>query len=145
MQDQINAATEILKQGGLILYPTDTIWGIRCDATNEEAVKRIYKLKKRSDSKSLIVLIDNDVRLQRTVEEVPEVAWDIMDYSKKPVTAHSMAALFTYSALLLLNLCFSKKRSAMGNKTIRKRRASSNVCIINLAHDLAIRQFNLGK
>ena len=86
MQDQINAATEILKQGGLILYPTDTIWGIGCDATNEEAVKQIYKLKKRSDSKSLIVLVDNDVRLQRTVEEVPEVAWDIMDYSNKPVT-----------------------------------------------------------
>ena len=86
MQDQINAATEILSEGGLILYPTDTIWGIGCDATNEEAVKRIYKLKKRSDSKSLIVLVDNDVRLQRTVEEVPEVAWKIMDYSKKPVT-----------------------------------------------------------
>ena len=86
MQDQINSATEILKQGGLILYPTDTIWGIGCDATNEEAVKQIYKLKKRSDSKSLIVLVDNDVRLQRTVEEVPEVAWDIMDYSNKPVT-----------------------------------------------------------
>ena len=86
MQDQINAATEILKRGGLILYPTDTIWGIGCDATNEEAVKRIYKLKKRSDSKSLIVLVDNDVRLQRTVDEVPKVAWDIMDYSNKPVT-----------------------------------------------------------
>ena len=86
MQDQINTATEILKQGGIILYPTDTIWGIGCDATNEEAVKRIYKLKKRSDSKSLIVLVDNDVRLQRTVAEVPEVAWNIMDYSKKPVT-----------------------------------------------------------
>ena len=86
MEDQINAATKILKEGGIILYPTDTIWGIGCDATNEEAVKRIYKLKKRSDSKSLIVLVDNDVRLQRTVAEVPEVAWDIMDYSKKPVT-----------------------------------------------------------
>ena len=86
MQDQINSANEILKKGGIILYPTDTIWGIGCDATSEEAVKRIYKLKKRSDSKSLIVLVDNDVRLQRTLEEVPEVAWDIMDYSNKPVT-----------------------------------------------------------
>ena len=86
MQDQINTAKEILKEGGLILYPTDTIWGIGCDATNEEAVKRIYKLKKRSDTKSLIVLVDSDVRLQRIVAEVPEVAWDIMDYSKKPVT-----------------------------------------------------------
>lgn len=86
MKEEINKATEILKQGGIILYPTDTIWGIGCDATNEEAVKRIYRLKKRSDSKSLIVLVDNDVRLQRTVEEVPEVAWDIMDYSNKPVT-----------------------------------------------------------
>ena len=69
MQDQINAATEILKQGGIILYPTDTIWGIGCDATNEEAVKRIYKLKKRSDSKSLIVLVDNDVRLQEPLQK----------------------------------------------------------------------------
>ena len=86
MQDQINTATEILKQGGIILYPTDTIWGIGCDATNEEAVKRIYKLKKRSDSKSLIVLVENDVRLERTVEEVPEVAWNIIDFSKKPIT-----------------------------------------------------------
>ena len=90
MQDQINAATEILKQGGLILYPTDTIWGIGCDATNEEAVKRIYKLKKRSDSKSLIVLVDNDVRLQRTVEEVPEVVKQIkelIDQRVRPAVA----------------------------------------------------------
>ena len=86
MKDQIDTATEILIQGGIILYPTDTIWGIGCDATNEEAVKRIYKLKKRSNSKSLIVLVDNHVRLERTVEAVPEVAWNIIDYSKKPVT-----------------------------------------------------------
>jgi L-threonylcarbamoyladenylate synthase len=86
MTENIQKAVSVLKEGGVILYPTDTIWGIGCDATNEEAVRRIYKLKKRSDSKSLIVLVDNDVRLQRSVEEVPEVAWDIMDYSKKPVT-----------------------------------------------------------
>ena len=86
MKEEINKASKILKNGGIILYPTDTIWGVGCDANNEEAVKRIYKLKKRRNSKSLIVLVDNDLRLQRTVKEVPEVAWDIMDYSKKPIT-----------------------------------------------------------
>lgn len=86
MKQEINKAVEILKSGGIILYPTDTIWGIGCDATNEEAVKRIYEIKKRSEAKSLIVLVDSDIRLERTVEEVPEAAWDLIDYSEKPVT-----------------------------------------------------------
>jgi len=86
MKEEINKASKILKDGGIILYPTDTLWGIGCDATNEEAVKRIYKLKKRSGSKSLLVLVDHDIRLERTVEEVPEVAWNLMEYSEKPLT-----------------------------------------------------------
>lgn len=86
MREEIQKAVDILKSGGIILYPTDTIWGIGCDASNEEAVKRVFEIKKRSDSKSLIVLVDSEVRLERTIEEVPVVAWDLIDFSEKPVT-----------------------------------------------------------
>jgi len=86
MNEEINKCIEVLQNGGLILYPTDTVWGIGCDATNEEAVKRVYDLKKRKDSKALICLVANDVMLERTVEEVPEVAYDIIDLSTKPTT-----------------------------------------------------------
>ena len=86
MREEIQKAVDVLKAGGVILYPTDTIWGIGCDATNEEAVKRVFDIKKRSDSKSLIALVDSDVRLERTVEEVPVMAWDLIDFSEKPVT-----------------------------------------------------------
>lgn len=86
MKVELDKALEVLKAGGIILYPTDTIWGIGCDATNEEAVKRIYKIKKRSDSKSLIALVDSDVRLERTIEEVPVMAWDLIDYTERPLT-----------------------------------------------------------
>ena len=64
MYEDIKKATEVLKNGGVILYPTDTIWGIGCDATNEEAVKRVYDIKQRSDSKSMLVLLDNPVKIQ---------------------------------------------------------------------------------
>lgn len=86
MQDDIRKAIEVLKQGGLILYPTDTIWGIGCDATNEEAVQKVYELKKRLDSKSMLVLIDNPANLQAYVREVPDIAWDLIDLSDKPLT-----------------------------------------------------------
>ena len=86
MKEEIHKASKVLKDGGIILYPTDTIWGIGCDATNEEAVNRVYELKKRINSKSLIVLVDNDIRLERTVKHVPEVAWELMEYSEKPIT-----------------------------------------------------------
>jgi len=76
----------ILESGGLILYPTDTIWGIGCDATNIKAVSNIYKLKQRADSKALICLVANDAMLERHVEKVPEVAYDILDLSTKPTT-----------------------------------------------------------
>ena len=69
MKIELDKAMEVLKAGGIILYPTDTIWGIGCDASNEEAVKRIYEIKKRSDQKSLIALVESDIRLERTVEE----------------------------------------------------------------------------
>lgn len=86
MIEEINKCIEVLKAGGLILYPTDTVWGIGCDATNEEAVKKIYELKQREDSKSMIVIVANDAMLQKHVQEVPELAWDIIDLATKPTT-----------------------------------------------------------
>lgn len=84
--DIIHKAIEVLKNGGTILYPTDTIWGLGCDATNEKAVEKIFKLKHRADNKSLIVLVDNDVKLERYIKEVPDVAWQIIEYASKPTT-----------------------------------------------------------
>lgn len=86
MQEEIQKCIEILKAGGVILYPTDTVWGLGCDATNEEAIKKIYDIKQRSDAKSLITLVCNDGMLQKYVKEVPELAWDIIDLATKPTT-----------------------------------------------------------
>lgn len=80
------AAVNTLKQGGLILYPTDTIWGIGCDATREEAVARIYSLKKRQDEKSLLILLDTADKLADYVAEIPEMAWNLIEISDKPLT-----------------------------------------------------------
>lgn len=86
MNNNINKALEVLKSGGVILYPTDTIWGIGCDATNAEAVKRIYEIKQREDCKSMLVLIENPNRLNSYVDEVPEIAWDLIEANDKPMT-----------------------------------------------------------
>ncbi len=86
MHDDIKKALEVLKTGGIILYPTDTIWGIGCDATNEKAVDRIYKIKKREDSKSMLVLMENPALLERYVTEVPEIAWDLVEVATTPLT-----------------------------------------------------------
>lgn len=86
MIEDLKKAQEVLYQGGLILYPTDTIWGIGCDATNEEAVRRVYELKKRVDSKAMLILVDSPAKLQFYVREVPEVAWDLVDLAEKPLT-----------------------------------------------------------
>ncbi len=86
LQDEVKKAIEVMKAGGVILYPTDTVWGIGCDATNEEAVKKVYAIKKREDSKALICLVDSDVRLQRYVRNVADVTWDMMELSEKPLT-----------------------------------------------------------
>jgi len=85
-EDDIKNAVEVMKNGGVILYPTDTVWGIGCDATNIEAVAKVYKIKQRSDSKALICLVDSDVRLQRYVRDVPEVAWNVMELATLPTT-----------------------------------------------------------
>jgi len=84
--NEINNCIEVLKDGGLILYPTDTVWGIGCDATNEEAVKKVYSLKKRIDSKAMICLVANDFMLENHIEKVPEPAYDIIDLATKPTT-----------------------------------------------------------
>ncbi len=86
IEDDIKAAIETMRKGGIILYPTDTVWGIGCDATNKEAVDRIFKLKQRDDSKAMICLVDSANRLQRYVRNVPDVAWDLMEYAEKPTT-----------------------------------------------------------
>lgn len=86
MNEDIKKAIEVMSSGGLILYPTDTIWGIGCDATNPDAVKRVFELKKRVDSKALIVLVDTTAKLDYYVEEVPDLAVDLMEMSEKPMT-----------------------------------------------------------
>ena len=75
-----------MRRGGIILYPTDTGWGIGCDATNAEAVAKVYNIKHRDDSKALICLVDSESRLQRYVRDIPNVAWDIFELSVKPTT-----------------------------------------------------------
>ncbi len=85
-REDIRTATRIMKEGGIILYPTDTIWGIGCDATDEAAVERIYRLKKREDSKSMLILLDHEGRLERYVSEVPDIAYELIEVSDRPLT-----------------------------------------------------------
>ena len=85
-KDDIQNAVKVLREGGVILYPTDTVWGIGCDATNADAVARVYAIKQRDDSKAMICLVDSENRLQRYVRNVPEVAWDVMELATKPTT-----------------------------------------------------------
>ncbi len=84
-EDLQNALTA-LREGGLILYPTDTVWGIGCDATNEEAVQKVFALKQRSDAKSLLLLVENAGRLPSYIEEMPDLAWDLIEMSEKPLS-----------------------------------------------------------
>lgn len=79
VEEDIKRAVECMRKGGVILYPTDTVWGIGCDATNPEAVKKVYEIKKRDDSKALICLIDSVDRMARYFRNVPQVAWDFID------------------------------------------------------------------
>ncbi len=86
MHEEIKKAVEVLRAGGIILYPTDTIWGLGCDATNKDAVEKIYKIKHRNDSKSMLVLIDNPAKLNSYIDVVPELAWDLIDLADRPLT-----------------------------------------------------------
>ncbi|MGH2667338.1 L-threonylcarbamoyladenylate synthase [Flavobacterium sp.] len=83
---EIHNAYEVIKNGGIILYPTDTVWGIGCDATNAEAVAKIYTLKRREESKSMIVLMNGEKMMHNVFKDIPEVAWQILDLSEKPTT-----------------------------------------------------------
>ena len=85
-EEDIKNAVKVLREGGVILYPTDTVWGIGCEATNAKAVAKVYDIKHRDDSKALICLVDSDARLQRYVRNVPAVAWDLLDAAIKPTT-----------------------------------------------------------
>lgn len=86
MKQEIEKALQILKDGGVILYPTDTIWGLGCDATNEAAVAKINAIKGRAEDKSLIVLIENESKLQSYVTEIPDVAYELIEYAENPLT-----------------------------------------------------------
>ncbi|WP_396157091.1 L-threonylcarbamoyladenylate synthase [Flavobacterium sp.] len=83
---EVHKAFEVVQNGGVILYPTDTVWGIGCDATNVEAVKKIYALKQREESKSMIVLMNSEKMMYTVFKEIPEVAWQILDLSENPTT-----------------------------------------------------------
>lgn len=86
MQQEINKAIDVLKKGGVILYPTDTIWGIGCDATNPAAVEKIYKIKQRAESKAMLVLINDSSELDKYVETVPDIAYELIDVAVRPLT-----------------------------------------------------------
>lgn len=82
----LKEAVRVLKEGGIILYPTDTVWGIGCDARNHEAIEKIFKLKQREDSKSMLVLVGSEGMLQRTVKDIPDIAWQLIDVAVNPMT-----------------------------------------------------------
>lgn len=86
MNEDLKLAVETIRRGGIILYPTDTVWGIGCDARNENAVQRIFKLKGRSDAKSMLSLVGSELQLEQTVETVPEAAWMLIEAAVHPVT-----------------------------------------------------------
>ena len=86
INQEVHNAYEVIKNGGIILYPTDTVWGIGCDASNEEAIKKIYTLKQRDDSKSMFVLMNGEKMMYNVFKEIPDVAWEIWDLSEKPTT-----------------------------------------------------------
>ena len=94
--DDIRAAVETLRRGGIILYPTDTVWGIGCDATNAAAVARVFDIKRRTDAKALITLVDSVAALERLVDDIPDAAFQLIDVAVEPLTivydsAHGVA------------------------------------------------------
>ncbi len=103
-EDDIKQAIETMRKGGVILYPTDTVWGIGCDATNVEAVKRVYQIKQREDSKALICLVDSDARMQRYFRNVPDVAWQLIDSLKEATDAKPTTLILDGAINLAPNL-----------------------------------------
>ena len=135
MTEDIKKACEVMAAGGIILYPTDTIWGIGCDATNEKAVQRVYELKRRADNKAMLVLMDSEAKLDRYVSDVPDIAWDLISVSDKPLTIIYSSAKNLATNLLgadgsvgirITNEEFSKKlcerfRKQIGRASCRER------------------------
>jgi L-threonylcarbamoyladenylate synthase len=103
-EQDIKNAVETMRKGGVILYPTDTVWGIGCDATNAEAVKRVYEIKQREDSKALICLVDSDARMQRYFRNVPDVAWQLIDSLKEATDAKPTTLILDGAINLAPNL-----------------------------------------
>ena len=103
-EDDIRQAVECMRKGGVILYPTDTVWGIGCDAANAEAVKRVYEIKQREDSKALICLVDSDARMQRYFRNVPDVAWQLIDSLKEATDAKPTTLILDGAINLAPNL-----------------------------------------
>lgn len=85
-KEDLETALQVLREGGIILYPTDTVWGIGCDATNTEAVKKIYSLKRREDAKAMLSLVGSEGQLQSYVEDIPDAAWQLIDAAVRPLT-----------------------------------------------------------
>ena len=104
IDQEIARAVAVMKEGGVILYPTDTVWGIGCDATNAEAVKRVYEIKQREDSKALICLVDSDARMQRYFRNVPDVAWQLIDSLKEATDAKPTTLILDGAINLAPNL-----------------------------------------
>lgn len=117
MKEEIKKAVEILKAGGIILYPTDTIWGIGCDATNEEAVAKIYKLKQSDNKTSMLVLVPSIDKAACFVKENIDIAWELMDVSDKPLT------------LILPNACGVAKNLIPAERTIGMRVPKHDFCL----------------
>lgn len=86
MTQEIDSTLEVLNSGGIILYPTDTVWGLGCDATNSEACKKLFEIKKRKENQSMLILVDSIAMLERYVVCVPDIAYDLIEISDKPIT-----------------------------------------------------------
>lgn len=86
MEEEIKKAIEVLRKGGTILYPTDTVWGIGCDARNKDAVAKVFDIKQRAQYKSMVILVCNETMINRHVKEVPEIAWELLESTEEPLT-----------------------------------------------------------
>lgn len=120
-RDDIRQAIEVMNKGGVILYPTDTIWGIGCDATNEGAVRRVFEIKKRADAKALITLVDSEAKLEFYVNDIPEVAWDLIEVAERPLTI-----IFDHARNLAPNLLAEDGSAGI---RITKEEFSKNLCM----------------
>lgn len=120
-RDDIRQAIEVMNKGGVILYPTDTIWGIGCDATNEAAVRRVFEIKKRADAKALITLVDSEAKLEFYVNDIPEVAWNLIEVAERPLTI-----IFDHARNLAPNLLAEDGSAGI---RITKEEFSKNLCM----------------